>query len=574
MAEIHHVRGEVKQSGAYVFMLEIPHIPEHSAGMDEGRKSLKQVSLAEGVRTLLDSKREYISTPMWLNSLPPSATPSDPADVDEVSESRDGAVVIFTTHYVELMMKRLKIYGVGENYGTMSIFPTSLQFRAEEHQSRPASPVEAGPNTKRGITDHTEHHNFLRDFMGSINSRVIVEEVLANVHSGATFSFDYMIFVIVASMIAGVGLATNNTVAIVASMLVSPIMGPILAITFGITTGKSELIKMGILNELISLFMCVLIGFITAICSYGFNAPVHYNWPTAEMAGRGEWAGIIGGVFIALPSGAGVALSVLSNNANSLVGVAISASLLPPAVNTGMCLAYWMMSGNDPSVDSSNLGEISYISLLLTLVNIGVIIVTALVFFKIKEVVSIPGESLFWKNDLQAYKNANQNIKKRGQGATEMANFAKKLATDPRFRQKVDADQFDTISGTGSSGKKYNSSSKAKLEDIFASPEFGFNNSPSHERHRSQMGILQQSLAIAQEKGLSSTEAAILAQNALTMTAVQNRSYNRDTFNSRTVKGSMFPGIAPKPKISLHPEISVEEIFGTPKHAGVSDIFK
>ena len=45
---------------------------------------------------------------------------------------------------------------------------------------------------------------------------------------------------------------------------------------------------------------------------------------------RGLWVGIS----IALPSGAGVALSVLGGNAGSLVGVAISASLLPPAVNS------------------------------------------------------------------------------------------------------------------------------------------------------------------------------------------------------------------------------------------------
>ena len=39
------------------------------------------------------------------------------------------------------------------------------------------------------------------------------------------------------------------------------------------------------------------------------------------------------GVMIAIPSGAGVALSVLGGKVGSLVGVAISASLLPPAVN-------------------------------------------------------------------------------------------------------------------------------------------------------------------------------------------------------------------------------------------------
>lgn len=39
------------------------------------------------------------------------------------------------------------------------------------------------------------------------------------------------------------------------------------------------------------------------------------------------------GLLVAIPSGAGVALSILGGNAGSLVGVAISASLLPPAVN-------------------------------------------------------------------------------------------------------------------------------------------------------------------------------------------------------------------------------------------------
>jgi len=58
------------------------------------------------------------------------------------------------------------------------------------------------------------------------------------------------------------------------------------------------------------------------------------------MAGRGTLTGLLIGLCIAIPSGVGVALSVLGNNTSSLVGVAISASLLPPAVNTGLLWAY------------------------------------------------------------------------------------------------------------------------------------------------------------------------------------------------------------------------------------------
>ena len=43
---------------------------------------------------------------------------------------------------------------------------------------------------------------------------------------------------------------------------------------------------------------------------------------------------LIVGVFTAIPSGAAAAIGILGGNIGSLVGVAISASLLPPAVNS------------------------------------------------------------------------------------------------------------------------------------------------------------------------------------------------------------------------------------------------
>ena len=50
--------------------------------------------------------------------------------------------------------------------------------------------------------------------------------------------------------------------------------------------------------------------------------------------------------------GAAAALSVLSGNFGSLVGVAISASLLPPAVNTGLLLSYSLLA-----ISRSNIGR-------------------------------------------------------------------------------------------------------------------------------------------------------------------------------------------------------------------------
>ena len=60
----------------------------------------------------------------------------------------------------------------------------------------------------------------------------------------------------------------------------------------------------------------------------------------SSFSARGQLRSLWVGVLIALPSGAGVALSVLGGNAGSLVGVAISASLLPPVVNAVSSLSF------------------------------------------------------------------------------------------------------------------------------------------------------------------------------------------------------------------------------------------
>ena len=65
------------------------------------------------------------------------------------------------------------------------------------------------------------------------NSRILVHQLVDQISAGAALSFDYVSLVTIASILAAVGLATNNVVVIVASMLVSPIMGPILAVCFG-----------------------------------------------------------------------------------------------------------------------------------------------------------------------------------------------------------------------------------------------------------------------------------------------------------------------------------------------------
>ena len=50
--------------------------------------------------------------------------------------------------------------------------------------------------------------------------------------------------------------------------------------------------------------------------------------------------GLIAGSVVAAASGMGVILALSKGGVNAIVGTSISASLLPPCVNSGICLAY------------------------------------------------------------------------------------------------------------------------------------------------------------------------------------------------------------------------------------------
>jgi hypothetical protein len=67
------------------------------------------------------------------------------------------------------------------------------------------------------------------------SDRMAVEEIFDIVDSQLHLTFDYIAFTLLASIIAGVGLATGSAVTVVAAMIVDPFMGPILGMTFGTT---------------------------------------------------------------------------------------------------------------------------------------------------------------------------------------------------------------------------------------------------------------------------------------------------------------------------------------------------
>eukprot|EP01084_Bolivina_argentea_P115768 205818_1 len=199
-----------------------------------------------------------------------------------VETSKNNYLCVFSTSDLattERTIEELMDIGIGRAMGVAGI--CRMNFRRPI--TKPKTEAEE-QKEKKGLRPTS-------GFYSSIKSRQIVDQLVDNTTQSAEFSYDYMSMLLAADVIAGMGLATNSAVIVVASMLVSPIMGPVLALTFGVHLRKFKfakaLAKLGLKNEFFSLIICILVGFIVAIVLLCVTEnDGQYPWPTAEMSSR------------------------------------------------------------------------------------------------------------------------------------------------------------------------------------------------------------------------------------------------------------------------------------------------
>jgi uncharacterized hydrophobic protein (TIGR00271 family) len=210
------------------------------------------------------------------------------------------------------------------------------------------------------------------------------------------FSFNYNTLLLVASVLAGLGLVSNASATIIASMLVSPIMGPVVGLAYGTTICDWKMVKRSIRTECLSLIFCILVG--AVIGAITGKTELADDWPTSEMSTRGQLDNFLVALPVAFFSGLGVAVSLLDEQTNSLVGVAISASLLPPAVNAGVLwVAFAFVKGEVLDATGKEYRRMGFYSLFVTLANILLIWISGMLMFRMKEVLPIK-KKIFWED--------------------------------------------------------------------------------------------------------------------------------------------------------------------------------
>ena len=148
---------------------------------------------------------------------------------------------------------------------------------------------------------------------------------------GAKIKGPALVILILSIFIASIGLNMNSTAVVIGAMLISPLMGPILATGFGFATLNFTVVKSGILRLSLQVTIAVL-----ASALYFYISPVQAA--TSELLARTEPN--IFDVFIAIFGGlAGIIGQTRKTLDNVIPGVAIATALMPPLCTAGYGLA-------------------------------------------------------------------------------------------------------------------------------------------------------------------------------------------------------------------------------------------
>lgn len=267
-------------------------------------------------------------------------------------------------------LKKLELIGCGVNYGLVKI---------------------SNINALKPIPKQTNTLSFHPG--GTLSLEQVYSSIVANI----SLTKDFTLYTLISSLIASLGLATDNVLMVAASMFLSPIMTPILGIAMGLVIKDYFLIKKSIKTELFSWLIIFFAAFFLAIPMGHFADD--FDWPTDEMSTRGRNKDVIMGVLFAIPSGVAVGLSVTTGGINNLVGVAVAAALVPVLSNSGLLLSHALMRkiylGQDDL--GTDYADIGFKSLAIFLINVILIAGAGMVVFILKGVKKFRRTSVNWK---------------------------------------------------------------------------------------------------------------------------------------------------------------------------------
>jgi uncharacterized hydrophobic protein (TIGR00341 family) len=190
--------------------------------------------------------------------------------------------------------------------------------------------------------------------------RVSREEIRSAVEEGAGFSTTSIVLVLLSTLVVVIGLLTDSAAVVIGGMVIAPLLGPNVALSFATTLGDLMLARRALRS--LATGIALALGLSLLI---GRLVPVDSSIP--ELALRTRIG--IGEIVLALAVGCAGTLSFTTKLPSAVIGVMVAVALLPPLAAFGLLLG-------------SGQAGLALRSLLLVFVNlIGINLAGVVTFF-------------------------------------------------------------------------------------------------------------------------------------------------------------------------------------------------
>lgn len=155
------------------------------------------------------------------------------------------------------------------------------------------------------------------------------EEIWNTVQQSAKFDRTFVMFVVLSTVVAALGMLTDSVAVVVGAMVIAPLLGPNLAFSVGVALGDVQLVGEALVTNAAGLLLAL-------VLSVGIGLAWSGGLDSQELLARSDVR--FDGMAIALASGAAAALSLVTGVSAALVGVMVAVALLPPTSAIGIFL--------------------------------------------------------------------------------------------------------------------------------------------------------------------------------------------------------------------------------------------
>jgi uncharacterized hydrophobic protein (TIGR00341 family) len=156
------------------------------------------------------------------------------------------------------------------------------------------------------------------------------EEMAEAVKNQARLNGSYLSLIIISAIVATIALMESNSVILIGAMVLTPLLGPNLALAFSTATSDTTLTRRAFLSGGAGFFLTFLVAALT-------------GWATGRAAGEDITTLLLGYGFESIPvavcAGLAATILLLQGTLSSLIGVMVAVAFLPPLAMTGLALS-------------------------------------------------------------------------------------------------------------------------------------------------------------------------------------------------------------------------------------------